>query len=505
MKRRRWLAWFGGFLVLVLGLAVVSQLTFRVAAADGGDQNRATVQTMITLTEKAEDQLKSGDTAGARTTGEAIEQNWKTIERDIARQAPDREEAVDESLDAANDALAGPNPASAAESLGQLEATLGQLDQDLANGVNATEPVAVDQIAIAQQVRQLEAAQSALDHGDLATARADLAAFHQAWPSIETMVLASSSSAYGTIENQMTTATADLNSNPADVAGARVAIASMHDNLAPLVGASDHYGWFDSAITLLREGMEALLVLAALLAFVTRAGRRDLRLRVWLGAGAGVMASLVVAAALQIVFSHAASGINRELLEGVTGLVAAVMLLSVSFWLHRQSSLNDWRKFVSSQAGRALASGSAFTLPFIAFLAVFREGAETTILYLGMAASISLSDLLLGMAAGLAALVVIGLALFKFGLRLSMRPFFATMSVLLYYLAFKFVGTGIHSLQIAGVLPASTASYLPSVELLGLFPTWQTTLAQLLLLVAAVAAVGLLGAATRQRRANRLA
>lgn len=510
MKRRRWFAWFGGFLVLVLGLAAASQLFVRTAAAEGGAQARPTVQRMIALTEQARGQLQTGDTAGARTTGEAIEQNWKTIERDIAQQNPDREAAIDSALDSANDALAGPDPSAAAASLTELQSALGALDQDLANGVTAPaqasgQSVPVDQVAIAQQVRQLEAAQSALERGDVATARADLAAFHQAWPSIETQVLAYSSSAYGEVENELTTATADLDANPANVDGARAAIGEMHDQLAPMIGATDQYSWFDSAITLLREGLEALLILSALLAFVTRAGRQDLRHRVWLGAGAGVLASLLVAAALQVAFSHAASGINRELLEGATGLVAAVMLLSMSFWLHRQTSLNDWRKFVASQAGRALTSGSAFTLPFIAFLAVFREGAETTILYLGMAAGISLADLLLGMAVGLALLAVIGLALFKFGLHLSMRPFFATVSVLLYYLAFKFVGTGIHSLQIAGVLPASTASYLPSVELLGLFPTWQTTLAQALLLIAALAVVVLLGSATRQRRANRIA
>ncbi|HEX5415181.1 MAG TPA: hypothetical protein VFZ25_05910, partial [Chloroflexota bacterium] len=222
MKPRRWFTWFGGFLILVLALATVSQLWVQKAAADGDSPARPTVQRMIALTQQAQGQLRSGDAAGARATGEAIEKGWKTIERDIARQNPEREAAIDTALDSANDTLASPDPSAAAASLTRLQSALGALDEDLANGVTAPassagQDVPVDQVAIAQQVRQLEAARSALDRGDLATARADLAAFHQAWPSIETQVLAYSSSAYGEIENELTEATADLSANPANL------------------------------------------------------------------------------------------------------------------------------------------------------------------------------------------------------------------------------------------------------------------------------------------------
>src|SRR5207248_2907631 len=133
----------------------------------------------------------------------------------------------------------------------------------------------------------------------------------------------------------------------------------------------------------------------------------------------------------------------------------------------------------------ALEGGGLASLATISFLAVFREGAETALFYIGIAPAISLTDLLVGIGLGTAGLVVIGVLMMVFGLRLPMRPFFLVSSLLLYYLAFKFVGTGVHALQVADALPATPVA-LPSLDALGVFPTLETTVPQLLLIVAAL-------------------
>ena len=148
-----------------------------------------------------------------------------------------------------------------------------------------------------------------------------------------------------------------------------------------------------------------------------------------------------------------------------------------------------------------LATVVLFCVPAaLAFLAVFREGAETTVFYLGMAPAIALRDLLLGLGIGIGALIVAALLILVAGVKLPLRPFFRVAGVLVYYLGFKFVGAGIHSLQVAGLAPATLIPGLPAVPFLGFYPIWETVLPQLVLLLGALAAFLYLRA--RDRRAG---
>ena len=173
-------------------------------------------------------------------------------------------------------------------------------------------------------------------------------------------------------------------------------------------------------------------------------------------------------------------------MEGITGLIAAAMLFYVSYWLHTKSSLGAWQGYISNQMNTALATNSIFSLAFLAFLAVFREGAETTLFYIGIAPAISTTDLFAGLGIGAVLLIILAVLILGLGLRLPLKPFFLVTSILIYYLGFKFIGSGIHSLQVAGIFSATPAKFLPASEGLGLYPTWETTLPQIALLIAAV-------------------
>jgi high-affinity iron transporter len=228
--------------------------------------------------------------------------------------------------------------------------------------------------------------------------------------------------------------------------------------------------------------LEALLVLAALLTFLGKSGNVEKQKVVWVGAGIGIALSALVAFIVEAFFSTAAAGSNRELIEGITGLVAAFMLFYMSYWLHNKSQAGAWQHYIKSKATSAIATGSAFSLGLLAFLAVFREGSETAILYLGIAPSIALSDLLIGLGIGTGLLGIIAALILVVGVKLPMRPFFQVASLLVFYIGFKFVGTGIHSLQVAQTLPAHSENWLLSVDFFGIYPTWETSLAQLALL-----------------------
>jgi high-affinity iron transporter len=157
----------------------------------------------------------------------------------------------------------------------------------------------------------------------------------------------------------------------------------------------------------------------------------------------------------------------------------------VSYWLHSKASISGWQRYIREKTNSALAGGSLVSLAVISFLAVFREGAETVLFYFGIASAIDMRDLLIGLGLGTAGLAVIGTLILVYGVQIPMRPFFYVSSVLLYYLAFKFIGTGVHALQVAGLMTAAPAP-VPSFDLLGLYPTWETLLPQVVLLTVAL-------------------
>jgi len=236
---------------------------------------------------------------------------------------------------------------------------------------------------------------------------------------------------------------------------------------------------FTSALViLLREGLEALLVVAAMVAFLIKANRRDALVWVhagWIGAIALGLATWAVASYVIDI-----SGAHREITEGVTGLIAAAMLVYVGYWLHGKSSTRAWQSFIRESVGTALASRTLWAMAGVSFLAVYREMFETVLFYQALwaqAGETGRSALTGGLLAAVAALAAIGWALFRYSVRLPLGPFFTAMSALMCVLAVVLAGKGVAALQEAGVIGASVVG-VPSMPLLGVFPTVETLAAQ---------------------------
>ncbi len=449
-----------------------------------------------------EAQLQSGNLVEARSSYTAFEDGWYNIEDGIREQSKASYRAIEESMVDLRYGLE-----TEPFDIHKAEAALGQLRTQIrtfTRGDFSTHTKAATAlhgpVTLSTLVARLDRAQAKLDANDRAGAAEEISSFRRDWIEVEGLVKAKSARTYTDTENNMAKAYAVITQSPPDLATARATLTRMKTDLEPFAVSDMRYGKFDAAVILLREGMEALLVVAALLAFLTKTNNAEKKPWIWAGSAAGVAASVVIAFVVTFVFSQADAGVNRELLEGLTGLIAAAMLVYVGHWLHSKVSLDAWHRYIHDKGKAALAKNSLLSLAVIAFLAVFREGAETVLFYVGMAPSISLQDLLLGLVFGAAGLVVIGVLILTFGLRIPTRPFFLGTSLLLYYLAFKFVGTGIHALQVAGVLSASPADFLPENGLLGLFPTWETTVAQMVI-VLGVATISLVD---RSRRATEL-
>ncbi len=466
---------FAAFLLLIVLCAM--QVAPALAATPEEDLSR--INTNI---EKSLAAARTGNLVEANRLYKVYDDAWFEVEEGVRTRSKETYKAIEVKMRAVEDALAK-NPADSASVIATLEA-LDQTNEAFSKGTPATAPAAdatkaASNANVATLLEKLGEARTLMAKGEWAGAATEIKEFQEVWPDVEGQVKTRSADAYTLTETDMALA---YNLLEAKSPEARAVLERMTTRLEPYKDAAS-YGIFDATAILLREGLEALLVVVALLTFLKKSGNSDKQPWIWLGVGAGLLVSIALALGIQLVFSSAINASNRELIEGSVGLVAAVMLLYVSYWMHSKSSAASWQRYIKQRSTAALASGSVAGLALLAFLAIFREGAETALFYLGIGPSITLSDLLIGI--GIAAVVLVGLGILMVvvGLRLPIGPFFRVASLLVFFLCFKFIGMGVHALQIAKVLPSTSETYLPQNGFLGMYPTWETTLAQLALLL----------------------
>lgn len=302
------------------------------------------------------------------------------------------------------------------------------------------------------------------------------------WPMVEGDVQTRDSKLYSDLETKVPTAISLLNSKTVDSEKALAIVKDLNGRLAPLTSKTDYSLW-DAALILLREGLEGLLVVATLIAFLKKMGQAPKQKWIWAGVAAGIGASAVLAVIINIIFSKITAASSREYIEGITGVVAVGMMLTVGAWLHNKSSIGNWNKFINQQMHEAIAKGSLISFAFISFLSVFREGAETIIFYAGITPYISLQQLVMGIVLAIVILAVVGFAIIHYSVKIPIGLFFKAATILIYFLAFKILGISIHALQISNILPTSTVQQLPFIDWLGLYPTWETTLTQTALIL----------------------
>ncbi|HEX2781660.1 MAG TPA: cytochrome c/FTR1 family iron permease [Gemmatimonadaceae bacterium] len=251
-------------------------------------------------------------------------------------------------------------------------------------------------------------------------------------------------------------------------------------------------GWgafLESFLIILREGFEAILVIGAVAAFLIKTGHRERLRSLWVGGALALLASAVTAVVLSTALSAVPA--SREIIEGGTMLVAVAVLFSVSYWLISKVEAAKWQQFIREKVTNALQHGGGKALALVAFLAVYREGAETALFYQalfreGGAVALPLG---LGIIVGFAALTVIFTLFYRFGVKIPLRPFFTVTSALLYYMAFVFAGKGIKELQEGNAMSVTRLPGFPTVQAMGIYPTLETMLAQLLLVAAFIFAL----------------
>ena len=235
---------------------------------------------------------------------------------------------------------------------------------------------------------------------------------------------------------------------------------------------------------LLREGLEALLVVIAMIAFLRKAERDEALPYVHGGWIAALLAGGVTWAIAT--YAIGISGASRELTEGFGSLLAAVILLSVGIWMHGKSQADEWRRYIREKMQGALSRGSAWFLFGLAFIVVYREVFETILFYAALWTPDNGSTILAGALSAVVLLGLIAWVMLRYSRTLPIGEFFRYSAILIAVLAVVLAGKGVGALQEAAVIPITPLASVPRITMLGLFPTVEAVAAQLLTLAAIV-------------------
>ncbi|PWI33270.1 iron permease [Vibrio albus] len=253
-------------------------------------------------------------------------------------------------------------------------------------------------------------------------------------------------------------------------------------------------GWWAMLIAsltiILREGLEALLIVAAITAYLIKNQAQDKVYIVKNSVIVGLVASLITAVIFQWLFTN--SGASRELLEGITMLIAVVVLFFMSYWLLSKVEASQWKRYLENKLSASITTGSLFGLWFASFLAVYREGAETVLFYYALASgasSVALAGMFSGLAVGSAVLIAIFFVMRYSVVKLPLKPFFIFTGSFMYLMAFVFSGKGVLELIEGKLFEPTLMPGLPEVSLLGIYPYMETLIPQGVLILAALFAL----------------
>ena len=251
---------------------------------------------------------------------------------------------------------------------------------------------------------------------------------------------------------------------------------------------SDWSMFLYSLLIILREGLEALLIVAAIVAYMVKNNHHDKLPVIRQSVYVALAASVVTAFIFQLIFEN--SGQNRELLEGFTMIIAVFMLFSMSYWLLSKVEAQNWKRYLEGKLSTALTAGSLFGLWVTSFLAIYREGAETVLFYYALIgdakSAVSLAYLLAGFVSGAILLAICYFIMRYSVVKLPLNPFFMFTGSFMYMMAFVFAGKSVLELIEGKLFEPTLVASVPEISWLGVYPYVETLVPQAILILAAI-------------------
>ena len=269
--------------------------------------------------------------------------------------------------------------------------------------------------------------------------------------------------------------------------------ANLDAALEKTSGSSSPWALFVYALTIiLREGFEALIIVAAVVAYLLKTGNEKRMNIVYSSLGVAVVLSFVMAWVMNLIFAGAA-GQKREVMEGAVMLIAVGLLFYVGFWLLSNAGAKKWSKYIQSHVSESISAGSAKALWWTVFLAVFREGAETVLFYQALIFdakdSAGYSMIALGFVVGLIVLLVTYYVFKIFAIKIPIKPFFLVTSAIIFYMSIVFVGKGLMEFVEGKIFVPTKIEGFPTIEWLGIYPYYESLVPQAIMIAALIIGV----------------
>lgn len=327
----------------------------------------------------------------------------------------------------------------------------------------------------------LDTAIKNIKNDDLAKSKQALQQFIIAWPNVESEISTRNGALYTKIEQKIPQYAGQLDEDNKDDIGSQ--LETLNQEIKSTISKTSYTFW-DAALIILREGVEALLIIMALLTVTRKSEQTKASKWIVIGSVIGIVLSIALAFIFKAIFENLGS--TRELTEGLVGIGSVILMIIVGIWLHSKSSLDSWQNFINKNMDKAMSTGSIVTFGLVAFLSVFREGAETIIFYLGIVGKISTWSLILGIIVASVILALIAIFFNQITKWIPIHRLFLIMSLFIFILAFKILGVSIHTLQILNIVPQHTINHLPFIDLIGFYPTYETLIPQLALVILVV-------------------
>ena len=257
-------------------------------------------------------------------------------------------------------------------------------------------------------------------------------------------------------------------------------------------------------VLVLREGLEAILVIAAIIAYLVKTGKKKYIMSVYVGALGGILVSILLAFLFGVV-AGAQSGIAQEVFEGIGMFVAVIVLFYVSNWMLSKSETEAWERYIHKKVEASVSTGNKWVLIFAAFIAVAREGAELILFFQGVPVHGTSGRNAMILAIVLSAIVLIAVFLvFRFlTVRLPLKPFFLVTSILMYAMCFSFTGKGVSELQAAGVVNKTVIPWMGfEMDFLGIYATYESLIPQIIVLAVIITMSVVYAKKNKQQRAQ---
>lgn len=295
-------------------------------------------------------------------------------------------------------------------------------------------------------------------------------------------------------------------------------IAMLYHDAAELDGTLDESGsetantaqsavvatFISCFVLVLREGLEAILVIAAIIAYLVKTGKKKYIMSVYVGALGGILVSILLAFLFGAV-AGAQSGIAQEVFEGIGMFVAVIVLFYVSNWMLSKSETEAWERYIHKKVEASVSTGNKWVLIFAAFIAVAREGAELILFFQGVPIHGTSDRNAMILAIVLSAIVLIAVFLvFRFlTVRLPLKPFFLVTSILMYAMCFSFTGKGVSELQAAGVVNKTVIPWMGfEMDFLGIYATYESLIPQIIVLAVIITMSVVYAKKNKQQRAQ---